>query len=348
MIPGRCRAGWRPLLANVAAFILLAAGTQVLARQSSPWDPAAWSAPWTGDVILVMAGLLFLGLGFMMPLYAGVLNLGIYAQFLAGFAVGAVIVREPSIDPAARAVLALLAGAGAGALAGAVLLWLRWRFAVHEVLSGLLLGGALVPVARWLAPSALPALALELATPPGAVLWTPDLGLGPQSVLTGGILLLSLGVLIAFAFAHVLRASAPGFDLRIVGSNPLAAVAAGVDVDLVQLRMLAAGGTCAGLTGALQLWTHPSVALERWPLPLAFAGITVAIYGLASVRSVLAASVLFALWLSAPGTLVSLGDPGWGTAVAALLVIPALWTLPRLLPDQGAPRALWRTRHRET
>jgi simple sugar transport system permease protein len=327
---------------------MLAAGTQFLARQSSPWDPAAWAAPWTGDVILVMVGLLLLGLGFLMPLHAGVLNLGIYAQFLAGFAVGVVIARAPSIDPAARAGLALLGGAAAGALAGVILLWLRWRFAVHEVLSGLLLAGALAPVARALAPSALPALALELTSTPGAPRWAPDLGLGHQSVLTGGILLLALGVLVASAFAHVLRASAPGFDLRIVGSNPLAAVAAGVDVDRVQLRMLAAGGACAGLTGALQVWNHPSVALERWPLPLAFAGITVAIYGLGSVRGVLAASVLFALWLNAPGTLVSLGNPGWGTAVAAFLVIPALWTLPRLLPDQGAPRALWRTRHRET
>jgi len=42
-------------------------------------------------------------------------------------------------------------------------------------------------------------------------------------------------VLVTLSFAHVLRASSPGFDLRIVGSNPLAAVAAGVDVDRVQL-----------------------------------------------------------------------------------------------------------------
>jgi len=350
VIPGRCRAGWRPRLANAISFVLLVAGTQMLARQSSPWNPSAWSAPWSGDVILVMAGLLFLGLGFMLPLHAGVLNLGIYAQFLAGLAVGSLITRNPAIDPTARAALALLAGALAGALAGIVLLWLKWRFAVHEALSGLLLGGALFPLARAVFPasSALPGLALEWTSLPAAPRWAPDLGLGHQTVLVGGILLAALGILVALAFGHILRASAPGFDLRIVGSNPLAAVAAGVDVDLVQLRMLAAGGACAGLTGALQLWTHPSVALERWPLPLAFAGITIALYGLASVRGVLAASILFALWLNAPGTLVSLGDPRWGAAVAALLVLPGLWTLPRLLPDQGAPRALWRTRHRET
>jgi len=350
VIPGRCRGGAWSILANVAAFVLLAAGTQFLARQSSPGNPVAWAALWTGDFVFVAAGLLFLGLGFLMPLHAGVLNLGIYAQFLAGFAVAAAIVRTPSIEPAARAGLALAAGAGAGALVGTAMLWLRWRFAVHEVTSGLLLGGAMIPIARAasLVPAGLPALTFGLYQAPVLLRWTPGLGLGHSFLLTWGILVLALGLLIALVFAQVLRTSAHGFDLRIVGSNPLAAVAAGVDVDLVQLWMLAAGGACAGLTGALQLWTHPAVALERWPFPFAFAGITVALYGLGSVRGVLVASLAFALWLNAPGTLVSLGDPRWGTAISLLLVLPVLWNLPRLLPDQGAPRALWRTRHRQT
>ena len=350
MIPGRVRGGWGAAAANAAAFLLLALGTQILARQASPWDPSAWAAPWTGDVILVLATLLFLGLAFTMPLHAGVVNLGIFAQFLAGFSVAALVARNASIDPGARAGLALLAGAGAGALVGAAILWLKWRFAVHEILSGLLLGGALAPWARAVsqAPSSLPALTFEAAAFHGAPPFAPGLGLGHPVTLAGGILLLAFGVLVAAAFAHVLRASALGFDLRIVGSNPLAAVAAGVNVDQVQLGLLTAGGACAGLSGALQLWTHPSVALERWPFPLAFAGITIAVYGLGSVRGILVASILFAIWLNVPGTLVSLGDPRWGAAVAALLLLPALWILPRLLPDQGAPRALWRTRHRET
>ena len=94
MIPGRMRGGRAALLANAIAFLALAIGTQVLARGSLPWNPAAWAAPWSGDFVLVAAGLLFLGLGFLMPLHAGVLNLGVHAQFLAGFAVAAAI-RPP-------------------------------------------------------------------------------------------------------------------------------------------------------------------------------------------------------------------------------------------------------------
>jgi len=111
--------------------------------------------------------------------------------------------------------------------------------------------------------------------------------------------------------------------------------------------MLAAGGACAGLIGALQLWTYPSVALERWPLPLAFAGITVAAFGLGSARGMLAASVLFAIWLNAPGTLVSIVDPGWGSAVAALLLFLRSGPCPASPRSRSTARPVAH-RHRET
>ena len=350
MIPGRIRGGWPSWVANAVTFLLLAAGTQVIARQAAPWDPTAWSMPGTGEVILTLATLLFLGLAFMLPLHSGVLNLGIYAEFLAGFAAAAAVARLTAIEPSMRAGAAALGGALAGGMIGAVILALRGRFAVHEALSGLLLGGVLAPAARALplAHASLPALTAEAVATTGAPPWAPGLGLASPVVVAGGVLALALGGLLMLSFAHALRASAPGFDLRIVGSNPLAAVAAGVDVDRAQLVLSVAGGACAGFTGALQIWTHSSTALERWPLPLAFAGITIAVFGMGTVRGALLASLLFAAWLHAPGTPVFMGRPGWTAVVALLTILPALWVVPRLLPDQGAPRALWRTRHRES
>jgi len=326
VIPGRVRAGWGPLLGNVAVFLLLAAGSQLLAPGPVSWDPTTWSWSWS-EGILVLVNLLFLGLAFVVPLHGGVLNLGVYAEFLAGLTVASVIGSVASIDPPVRALLAVLGGAMAGALVGSLMVWMKRTFAVHEVLSGLLFGGALLPLAR-----EMPA---------------PALGVGPQSVLAWGIILLILGVFLSLVFAHFLRASAPGLDLRVVGRNPLAAVAAGVNVDAVQLWTLASGGACAGIVGALGLTTQASTVLY-WPLPLAFAGITIAVFGLGSVRGLFLSSIFFAVWLHEPGTAVVLSDPGLSTLIAALLVIPVLWTLPRLHPDQGAPRAVWRTRHRET
>jgi simple sugar transport system permease protein len=347
--PGRCRSGRWELFGSAIALLLLVAGTQALARGPLPWSPAAWAMPGTGDVVLVAAGLLFLGLGFLTPLHAGVVNLAIYPEFLAGFALAACTAHLGGIPPGARAALALVAGAAGGAALGSIVMWLRRRFAVHEVLSGLLLGLALMPAAHALAvaPTAAPALTFQLSLLTDPLHLGPALALPRQLVLAWGILLLSFGVVLALLLAHFLHASARGLELRVLGANPLAAIASGVNVDRTQLLAMLVGGACAGVCGALQLWTQTAVALERWPLPLAFAGVTMVCYALGSVRGLIAVVVIFTAWLTAPGTLAVLEVPGLGAAVALLLILPALWVLPRVTPDQGAPRAPWRTRHRD-
>ncbi|HTK69143.1 MAG TPA: hypothetical protein VL857_05010, partial [Candidatus Eisenbacteria bacterium] len=66
------------------------------------------------------------------------------------------------------------------------------------------------------------------------------------------------------------------------------------------------------------------------------------------LRGALIAALVLAVWLNTPGVAAALSSPVWGGAMAFLLVLPAFWNLPRLIPDQGAPRAIWRTRHRES
>jgi ABC-type uncharacterized transport system permease subunit len=348
VIPGRCRGGWLTIGANALVVAVLFAGTHLL-YVGAGGEGSPGAALRSSDLFLVAAGLLFLGLGVLLPLHAGLLNVAIHAQFLAGFAVGSTIARYAAIVPGAQAGLGLLAGALAGALTGAIVAVLKRRFAIHEILSGLLLAGALTPVARALAvaPVSPPALTIELRALAAPLSWAPGLKLPPSFVLGWSILLLSIGLLIGLFASQLLRVTVKGFELRSVGSNPLAAVASGVEVDNIQVLMMALGGACAGLTGALQLWTEPAVALERWPFPLGFAGLTIAFLGVGYFRGVVIAALALAVWVITPDARAILGHPGLGAACAALLVLPALWVIPRLLPEQGAPRAIWRTRHRE-
>jgi ABC-type uncharacterized transport system permease subunit len=348
ILPGRCRGGKIQILANGLLVLGLFAGTHALALGSVDLNPAAWAAPWTGDVVLVSAGFLFLGLAFLFPLHGGLLNLGIHAQFLVGYAVGAAV-ADGGMDPAAGAWMALGAGALAGAAAGFLMAWLKQRFAIHEILSGLLLGAAMLPLGRSVAIDHVspPAITIELGPLGAPFQFAPGLSLPPSFVLTWGILLLAAALVLGLLFSHLLRNAVAGFAVRAAGANPLAAVATGVEVERVQMWLLAFGGACAGLTGALQLWTPSAVALERWPFPLGFAGMVVAFLGFGSVRGALLAALVLAAWLNTPGAAAALQHPGWGALIAFLLLAPALWVLPRLQPEQGAPRSIWRTRHRE-
>ncbi len=349
MIPGRCRGGIWALVGNVFVLASLFIGTRLISEQLGAAPASALTAPWSGDVILVAAGLLFLGLAFLLPLHAGLVNFAIHGQVLAGFAVGSLVTRYLALTPGGGASLALAIGAVAGAAVGVVVAWLKRRFAIHEILSGLLIGAAMMfaPRGAGVGPVAPPTLTIGLGSLVGGLPWAPGLKLPPNLVLAWGMILLVLGLILGFLAAHLLRASVKGFDLRAVGSNPLAAVAAGVDVDGMQTWMMAIGGACAGLAGALQLWSQPAVALERWPFPLGFAGMSVVFLGAGYLRGALVAALVLAVWLNMPGSTEALGSPEWGAAITLLLVLPSLWVLPRLLPDQGAPRAIWRTRHRE-
>jgi simple sugar transport system permease protein len=327
-------------VANAAVLLSLFVGTHLVALAAGAPEGAAWPSPWSGDIVLTAAGLLFLGLGFLLPLHAGLLNVAIQGQFLAGFVAGSLVARLEAFTPGAGGGVALLAGVAAGAGVGVLVAWVKRRFAVHEILSGLLIAGALAPVARsvGVGPTSAPTITIGLA---------PALQLAPRYVLTWGILLLSLGLALGVLAAHFLRVSVKGFELRAVGSNPLGAVAAGVDVDRMQAWVMGLGGACAGLTGALQLWSDPAVALTRWPIPLGYAGLAVAFLGGGYLRGAMAAALVLGVWLNIPGATTALDHPAWGAGTALLLALPALWVLPRLLPDQGAPRSVWRTRHRE-
>jgi simple sugar transport system permease protein len=348
ILPGRCRGGTIAILANALVALVLFAGTHALAVGAAE-NGGTFAWPWSGDVVLVSAGLLFLGLGFLLPLHGGLLNLGIHAQFLVGYCVGAAVAHAGIGAPAGQAALSLLAAVGAGAVTGLLIGWLKQRFAIHEVLSGLLLGAALVPLARVMAVDRITpaALTIELGALRAPLGWGQDAALPASVVLTWGILLISASLVIGLLFSYTLRNTVVGFAIRTVGANPFAAAATGLDVERVQFLLLGAGGACAGLAGSLQLWTQPAVALERWPFPLGFAGLAVAFLGLGSVRGALLSALLLAAWLNTPGASVVLEEPAYGAAVAALLLLPAFWVLPRIQPEEGAPRSLWRTRHRE-
>src|SRR5258706_13941400 len=100
---------------------------------------------------------------------------------------------------------------------------LRRKFAVHEILSGLLLGSVFVPIARAISVERVtpPALSIDLPALTQPLRWVPGVGLAPNVVLGWGILLLTFSLVAAVMFANFLRTSVSGFEVRATGSNPL-------------------------------------------------------------------------------------------------------------------------------
>jgi simple sugar transport system permease protein len=144
---------------------------------------------------------------------------------------------------------ALVAGALAGALWAAVAGALKsWRGA-HEVVSTIMLNYIAIGLSRYLVDGPLNAGTYTAQTKPIAttaelpVLWQAP----PTAVDAGLVLALALAAVVAL----LLRRSVWGYELRVVGANPRAALEAGMSLHWVRFGALAFGGAMAGLAGAV-------------------------------------------------------------------------------------------------
>ncbi len=201
------------------------------------------------------APLLLAGLALAIGLRAGVINLGVQGQALAG-ALAAVLVQDRLRAPAGLLLAVTVLAAMAAGLAWALLpaLLRAWR-GVPEAITTVL--GSFVAVAliaavplAWQPPPARPRAGIgNLAVPlreiaPGAA-W--------PSLLTWTVPVALLG---AVAMVLVLRASRVGPRLRAMLDQPRAALLAGVRPRLVATTALLLSGAVAGLVGLQDVLAH--------------------------------------------------------------------------------------------
>jgi len=196
--------------------------------------------------------LILTGLAVAIAFHGGILNIGAEGQLLAGAAAAAAVFLSLGefLGPIAI-VLGLLAAAAAGAAWAAVPAWLKRRFGVLEVISTIMMNfvalhgvGYLVrgplqePLRIYPQSSSIPASTQLPIVVPGTRL---HLGF-------------VLAVLAALAAWYVVRNTAVGFRLRVVGANAAAAESAGgIDVGAVGFRAFLVSGAIAGIAGGIEV-----------------------------------------------------------------------------------------------
>lgn len=314
--------------AALAAVIFLLIGLALAGHPPLPVITTVWAglagnparlAIWAQEA----TPLLLTGLAAAVAFRAGVLNIGLEGQYLLGAAAAVAVLTS---GPAGWAMpwCAMAAGALSGAAwcAGAVALE-RGR-GVPLVLSTILLNVIAVHLVGVLVQGPLhdPTTAAPMsAMVPDASRLVPVGGMH-----AGAVLALGLAVV-----AWVVQARTPlGFELTVVGLNPVAARLAGIPVARREIGAALASGSLAGLAGALQ------VAGVTWFLSTdatsyGYAGIAVALLGRLHPLGVIPAALFFAgidlgsrqleRRMEVPH---DLGDIGKGLAVALVLVAGAL------------------------
>ncbi|MDR7401712.1 MAG: ABC transporter permease [Armatimonadota bacterium] len=189
---------------------------------------------------------------FLLPLRAGLWNIGlpgqVYAGALAAFAVPLALGMSrdaaggwpPGVVIALMALAAAASGAAVGSLAGA----LRARLQVNEILVTMMLNSILFWLVSFMIKEGGPLMG---ATAEGESFTLPAALRAP--LVAGLPVTAALGAAGALLIDPVLARTALGYRIRAFGENPQAARYGGISPLALSLLVFAVGGASAGLAG---------------------------------------------------------------------------------------------------
>jgi simple sugar transport system permease protein len=271
---------------------------------SASWDAitAAYGALFSGafggsgplsETIVAATPLMLAGLGVALGFRAGLFNIGAEGQLLAGgLLAGLAGFSLRGLPAVIHLPLALLAGFAGGALCGFIPGILKARTGAHEVITTIMLNYVVANFALYL-------LASALYRRPGRIDPISKVVAVPARLprLAGQGLRLHAGIIVALlaaaGVAWLLNRSTWGFELRVAGANPDAALTAGIDVGRATVVAMVLSGALAGLAGANQVLGVQLSLAPGFSADLGFDAITVALLGRASPIGVVLAALLF-------------------------------------------------------
>lgn len=280
--------------------------------------------------------LILTGLAVALAFRGGILNIGAEGQLLAGAAAAtAVVLGAHTFDLASgRSALttgiawgvmgaALIAAAAAGAAWAAIPAWLRLRLGVLEVITTIMMNFVALYAVGYLVRGPL----------------QEPLGIYPQSPSIPDVFRLPMivagsrlhaGFVMAVAAAaiawYVLRFTAAGFRLRLVGANAAAAASAGgVNVARVSARIFLTSGAIAGVAGGVEVLGVTYALYENLSPGYGYTAIAVALLAGLSPALVVASGIfLGALAAGAAAMQREAGVPLVLVSVVEALVILAI------------------------
>jgi len=202
------------------------------------------------DVAVAMVPLLLCSAGMLVTFAAGLWNIGVEGQMIAGALMATWLINTVSAPSQVMIPLSILAGLTGGALWGLLVGVLRTYGHVHEIFAGLGLNFVAAALTNYLifGPWKPPDGATMSGTDPFPLeAWIPSLGDTRATPLT--IILAAVGVAVIYI---LLRDTYWGLKLKAIGLNPESAHRLGVNNSLHMMLAFAVCGAFAGLAGSVQ------------------------------------------------------------------------------------------------
>jgi ABC-type uncharacterized transport system permease subunit len=289
----------------------------------------SWYALGSGTLVRATP-LILTGLAVAIALRAGVFNIGAEGQLLVGAAAAAAVALSSARVAWFVAIpLTLAAGALAGAAWASIAAVLRARFQVLEVISTIMLNFVAGFLVSYLVRG-------PLQEPLHIYPQTSTIPLGTQLSRLAPASRLHVGFVIAVvacaAAWWIIRFTAAGFRLSVVGANPHAArVAAEIDVVRMTTSTFLVSGALAGLAGAIELTGVTYALYENLSPGYGYTAIAVALLARLDAAAVVLTGALFgALEVGAAAMQRDAGVPSVVVSIVEAVIILVLITVDRV------------------
>ena len=322
----------------VSLLLLAAAGTPPLEAVQLIWEGAFGNRSKIGDTLMAWVPLVLASAGLIITFSAGLWNIGIDGQIIAGGIAASWVARElggPTFVIVAVAILAGMLGGSFWALLAGVL---KTKGKVNEIFGGLGLFFVASSLAIYLIIG--PWKREGVASTSGTDLfpkdaWLPTLDNNRLSPVA--VALAIVGVALVYV---LMRGTRFGLRLKAVGRNPQSAFLLGIPTTRYMLGAFALCGALAGTAGAVQ-----AIGFHHKLIPSISGGygfLAILVVLLAANRAAWIAPVaLFFITLSVGSTLLTLRlnvDSSIGGVVQGILVLFVLL---------GGGWKSWRIRRRD-
>ncbi len=248
--------------------------------------------PFTESLVLTTP-YIFTGLAVAVGFRCGLFNIGAEGQFFMG-ALGAAFVGYSisGLPWYIHMPLALLGGALAGAIWGAIPGYLKAKFGAHEVVNTIMMNWIAFRLSDWLLSGPMKSIGFRPVTPSvNVTAEIPRFFPEPLRFNWGFPLALVFALLVYwFLFKTTL-----GFEIRAVGANPDAAKYAGMSVLRNFVLVMTLSGGLAGLAGAVQVLGVDHWVGQGFSAGYGFDSIALALLGKSHPLGVVLAALLFGI-----------------------------------------------------
>lgn len=236
--------------------------------------------------------MLFAALAVLIALKAGLFNIGVSGQMLAAGFTATVLIGYSDLPAVIAKPLVILTGFVIGALAGALVGYLKHRFNINEVVSTIMFNYIFQNVISFLINTFYVDPVSRQSRNVGAAgrLTLVDVVVGDYKMdIPLGILVAVIGIAVT---AFILNKTTLGFEIKAVGSSIRAAQYAGIQVGRTRVLAMMLSGGFAGLAGVTYYLGYFASIQPKVLVSTGYDAIAVALLGNSSPVGIIFSSFL--------------------------------------------------------